>query len=332
MNIDYRITKLRCLAIVVVVFGHSIILYDPQWGLYSTTYVVTSLMWIKRVINAFQMPLFLFLSGFCFFYSIKKYGYRTKKSIVYGILRKAKRLLVPFSVIAIFWMIPIRCVCNYASWDNLNLIQILKRVFWGLDSGHLWFLPTLFIIFIIAYITLPHIDSKKKDSGILFISFIGLFMSSKIPAIFFMSNVGSSLYWFCLGFEVAKYEKTIKDIGNIAIKYIVLVLSFIVIFLTAWWADGIICELLKEIAVSAFLLAVYNCVSPLKCGKVCELISKESMGIYLLHSPLIYFTYEFYANGFPTVVVFVNFVIAGLIAVLLTYFLMNGRWKWIIGY
>ena len=27
---DYKITRLRCLAIVIVVFGHSIILYDLQ--------------------------------------------------------------------------------------------------------------------------------------------------------------------------------------------------------------------------------------------------------------------------------------------------------------
>ena len=63
---DYKITRLRCLAIVIVVLGHSIILYDPQWGLYQTSHTVDLLMWIKRIINAFQMPLFLFLSGYCF--------------------------------------------------------------------------------------------------------------------------------------------------------------------------------------------------------------------------------------------------------------------------
>lgn len=32
MKVDYRIMRLRCLAIIVVVLGHSIILYDPNWG------------------------------------------------------------------------------------------------------------------------------------------------------------------------------------------------------------------------------------------------------------------------------------------------------------
>ena len=73
-------------------------------------------------------------------------------------------------------------------------------------------------------------------------------------------------------------------------------------------------------------------MSSSKCSKVCELISKESMGIYLLHSPLIYFTYSYCSNDFPLVVVFINFVIDGSIAVLLTNFLMKGKGKWLIGY
>lgn len=56
------------------------------------------------------------------------------------------------------------------------------------------------------------------------------------------------------------------------------------------------------------------------------------MGIYLLHSPLIYFTYSYCSNEFPLVVVFINFVIDGSIAVLLTNFLMKGKGKWLIGY
>lgn len=78
MTADNRITRLRCWAIIVVVFGHSIILYDPNWGVYSSTYTVSSLMWIKHIINTFQMPLFLFLSGFCFYYSVKKHQYTNK--------------------------------------------------------------------------------------------------------------------------------------------------------------------------------------------------------------------------------------------------------------
>lgn len=101
MTADNRITRLRCWAIIVVVFGHSIILYDPNWGAYASTYTVSSLMWIKHIINTFQMPLFLFLSGFCFYYSVEKHQYTNRQSIINGIIGKMKRLLIPFVAVAL---------------------------------------------------------------------------------------------------------------------------------------------------------------------------------------------------------------------------------------
>lgn len=93
-----------------------------------------------------------------------------------------------------------------------------------------------------------------------------------------------------------------------------------------------VCKALQEIAVTLLMLAVYNCVSNRKCSNVCKIISDESMGIYLLHSPLVYFTYAYYANGVPAVVVFINFVICGFAAFLMTYIIMNSKVKALLGY
>ena len=228
---DNRITRLRCIAIAVVVFGHSIILYDPDWGLYSSTYSVPSLMWTKHFINTFQMPLFLFLSGLCFFYSVQKHQFTTRDSVIHGITGKVKRLLIPFVVVAIFWMIPIRQICKYAGWSNLNVFQICARVFLGIDSGHLWFLPTLFLIFIFSFAVLPRIKDKKEDTLVLFATFLGTLVASRIPEILFLSKVASSLYWFILGFECCKYKQKIEKIINTRLKYGVLGSSIVVLLL-----------------------------------------------------------------------------------------------------
>lgn len=228
---DYKIMRLRCLAIVIVVLGHSIILYDPQWGIYRTSYTVDSLMYMKRVINTFQMPLFLFLSGFCFFYSVKKHGYKGIKSWGIGLAGKMKRLLVPFSIIAVFWMIPIRKICNYGAWRNLNYFQILKQVFFGLDSGHLWFLPTLFGIFVFSFIVFPHVNNKKMDCLILLITFLVSLIAYKFPSFLFFNNIVSSLYWFCLGFEVCKYKHDIEKKIPLKINYSIILLSIFMIVL-----------------------------------------------------------------------------------------------------
>lgn len=52
-------------------------------------------------------------------------------------MKKAKRLLIPYVFVAVFWMYPIKRVVGYYS---QNIIQyIVKDVIWGKDIGHLWF-------------------------------------------------------------------------------------------------------------------------------------------------------------------------------------------------
>ena len=60
---DGRIVNLRALAILLVVFGHSIILYQNSWSLYSTVRAVPALDLVKRWIDLIQMPLFFSLDG-----------------------------------------------------------------------------------------------------------------------------------------------------------------------------------------------------------------------------------------------------------------------------
>lgn len=333
MNADNRITRLRCIAIGVVVFGHSIILYDSNWRVYASTYSAPALMWIKHIINTFQMPLFLFLSGFCFFYSVQKHQFMTRNSVIVGITGKVKRLLIPFAVVAIFWMIPIRRICKYVAWNDLNLFQICVRVFLGIDSGHLWFLPTLFLIFVFSFAVLPRMKKKTEDILILFVAFCGAIIAFKIPAILFLNNAASSLYWFILGFECCKYKLKVKEIINMRVKYAALVSSVVVVLLIIrGGASGLLVNAIEKLAITLLLVSGYYCTPTKKCGKLCSLISEASMGIYLLHSPLIYFTYAYYTNGMPVVVVFINFVVDGFVAVVLTELLRKSKVKWLIGY
>ena len=90
---NYKISNLRAIAILVVVFGHSIIIFDRSWNYYSALYSSPVLENIKHFINLFQMPLFVFISGYCFFYS----KVRLKKGSLGAFVKsKAKRLLIPF--------------------------------------------------------------------------------------------------------------------------------------------------------------------------------------------------------------------------------------------
>ena len=67
-----KIVNIRALAIIIVVLGHSIILYSKSWGFFESIYDVPILNYLKSFINIIQMPLFFSLSGFLFYYSINK--------------------------------------------------------------------------------------------------------------------------------------------------------------------------------------------------------------------------------------------------------------------
>lgn len=61
MEREYKIDNLRAIAILLVVLGHSIIIYDPNWGLISSEVECMPFMYLKKMINLVQMPLFFFI-------------------------------------------------------------------------------------------------------------------------------------------------------------------------------------------------------------------------------------------------------------------------------
>lgn len=68
------IVSIRAVAIMMVAFGHSIILYSSQWNLYSTSVQAPLLDHAKNVINMLQMPLFFSVSGFCLVFTLLRGG------------------------------------------------------------------------------------------------------------------------------------------------------------------------------------------------------------------------------------------------------------------
>ena len=136
---NYKIDILRVIAIILVVFGHSIILYSKDWGLYHSIYEVPVLDYLKRIINVVQMPLFFMLSG----YLLNK---EVKNKITLFLFKKTCRLLIPYILVGFFWLLPIRYLVGYSGYRGTFF---LKRYFTDIilarNNGHLWFLISLFI-------------------------------------------------------------------------------------------------------------------------------------------------------------------------------------------
>ncbi len=331
-KIDYRIVKMRAFAILAVMFGHSIILYNSSWNLYNTNIVSPVLDVTKDIINTFQMPLFLAISGYCFYLSLSKKNMWNLDGIFKGLKNKFSHLLLPFFFIALFYMIPMRKLCHYANWKGMNYFQIVLQVILGKDSGHLWFLPTLFYIFVLSYFVLSKVKDMKMDGLICAGAFLLMLVSSKVPVIIFVNNFASSLYWFLLGFYINKYIISKYTLATRRAYLLFVACCILLLCVVLFVKNSYIHLLLEKTVISILLFLSFVIIPNEKCNIATEQISDLSMGMYLLHSPLIYITFATIPNASPIYVICLNFIVFGIVSILFSYVIKNSKIRMLIGY
>jgi len=130
---DKNISVLRVFAMLMVVFYHCLCFYTPAWSKMSP---VESITIVARIINAIDMPMFIFLSSYLYGYL---YNFCNKYRNT-GILciDKVKRLLIPYTFWGIF-------LCGVMP-EKYSSIQLLNGI------SHLWFLWVLFMMFAVTFI------------------------------------------------------------------------------------------------------------------------------------------------------------------------------------
>lgn len=312
---------------MIVVFGHSIILYSSQWALYTTSIECLLLDNIKKVINIIQMPLFFSLSGFCFFYTVKR-----KK--LYEIIKdKFKRLLIPFLIFSVIWLLPIRYAINYPRYSGSSLLEVLfYKILLGYDNGHLWFLPTLFLCFLLAYICLEIVKKFAGGGGeYICIFFIGVILYCEqilFPIQGYIQFVGQYYIWFCVGLLISYCKNERLKIWDFfkQYKYIFLFCCVVSIVLALLKPNIIYLNISSFICVMTCYLIILD-----KRNKMCLLLSENSFGIYLIHSPLVYITFEFFGEYSPLWVIGINFILWGGISLIVSAYLRKTKLKWIMG-
>lgn len=317
-----KIVNLRFLAILLVVFAHSVIIYKSNWTYYNTVFKSYIFDFMDNFIYLFHMPLFFAISGFLFIKSCnQKYNFNTL------IKKKAKRILIPALIIGIFWVLPIRYLCNYTPYLENNIIyNLFVNIILGLDNGHLWYCYSLFLIFCISFFIEKIKISQVKIIVVLAISLLGYFIPS------WVGSGCSNLIWFYLGGYI---RKNINDkykkyyIINILLSTLCIGV-FAVVYCFGIEKYRIVIELIKYVFCFSFIPLLYGLVSNHTNSLISD-ISDNSFGIYLFHSPLIYFTFAFIPNINPFLVFLINFGFFGLIAYILSKTIKKTKMKFILG-
>ena len=136
-----QMVLLTLFAMTLVVIGHC----DMTSDFYK--------LWLFKWIYSFHMPLFFFISGFLFCYTMPTERFK-KTSIGFFLRKKAIRLLIPFlfinTIIFIIKSTLIRDASLMQHPVSLNLKSAIDATFFH-PIGFMWFLPALFSVFFISF-------------------------------------------------------------------------------------------------------------------------------------------------------------------------------------
>ncbi len=333
MSQSKRLTQLcniRSLAIILVVLGHSIILYSSDWNLYQTSISVSFLDRLKWIIDVLQMPLFFSLAGYLFVFTHQK-----KCGLLQLSKNKALRLLVPYVSIGILWLLPIRLLVGFPSYRGMSVTKFLWKLLTSEDVGNLWFLPALFLMFVLSELILSIAEKipgvRKIPAIFLCVTALGLYLEGYCIGFGYPPLLGAFNYliWFSLGYLLNTYSKLLKRTYDIPlIKWGLLLLN--VALYAYCCVVGSVRVLVSLLLRDLCVINAYGAMPRCTC-RIIEKVDRNSFGIYLFHSPLIYFTFSMIPNASPIIVIFINFVVFGVFAYELTGLIRKTKLKVLIG-
>lgn len=194
-------------------------------------------------------------------------------------------------------------------------------------NGHLWFLYTLFELFVI-FKFLHSIGLIGRGGVYRDFFIILLLICLNLCSAHFgpLTNVAKYALYFYFALLLNKYE-----LNRIPLN-ILYILSIVATSLLIMSSYGIISYYnIQFVIICLCLIILYRINLQSFRNSFVDCISNNSFGIYLLRSPLIYITYTFWKDINPVFVVILNFILFGTIALLLSILLKKTRLKFIIG-
>ena len=260
---------------------------------YSTMSKLISIM--VGFIYTFHMPLFMMLSGACFGLTIGKVNNGTTL-----IKNKSRRLLIPFLYTTLLLTLPLKYLGGYYN-DSTNVLQ---DMFFGqfllLGNSHLWFIVSLFWIFLLYYILYKKGFTDSKYSFILLVvaTLVGTYLVER--GIEFLGIVGAikHLLYFSIGFKGIKQTDAKNWGGQIMLIHSVF---YIFIFALYWKCVHGDCWIMKIVHYflvvvmgvygSIIMIQVSKKISSLKIitdNKIYKIFSRNSYDLYLFSDPFNY--------------------------------------------
>lgn len=302
---------LKTVAILLVVIGHTTILFD--------TAICSA---VTKGIYLFHMPLFMAMSG-------AVYGIGRSKGKYADFLpffkKKVLRLLLPYLFAGLCVLAP-----ALIGLGKMAAVDAYSGIALGNDCRHLWFLLSLFSIFMIAW-------ALEKFKVPTLLSFVGALLlvpicTSSMGETFYSFN--NTIYYlpsFLLGMLMQKYP--LKDAKTISAEVLLIFVAALVIKLQDFWYADALCSLVMSNAIVALLVSLARKVCPLQLQETnyYKQLSSYSFGIYLFHVPVIYAMVQLLGGINLHALVGLSIIVSIVLSILLTYIIRKIKLNILIG-
>lgn len=285
---------MRLIGTILVVVGHSAYLsittsgggvnyqLPPTVSSSYGSFLLNALRWLAGFAYTFHMPLFFFLSGAVL-------GLRPIPKFDSFLKGKIKRLLVPYFLYSWLFMLPVKYLGGF--YDKASLERAMQGVLTGVDSGHLWFLTSLFwcmVTFVIVYKIITRFT--KSLYALLLCSGIIYFAYSYLPFDILGLKQGLSyIHWFALGYvfenerAAGKFDNHIKVLGVLVCAIIIRAASVNYAILNSFYLIVVGCSIV--ICLSILFSKYLNGITETRVWKV---VIRNLFYVYIFHDPLEY--------------------------------------------
>lgn len=279
------IDTIKGIAIILMIMGHCIQYGSGQDWMMNDSFYDNFLF---KFIYSFHMPLFMLISGYLFYYSIKKY------SFFYNLQKRVMTLLVPI----VTWSFLYNAINAIIKGEAFISVPFIKQCIWY-AIGSFWFLWAVFYCSLVVMF----VNKFFKDSLLVYIAI--LLVTFIMPDSYNLYLYKFVYPFFVIGYMGNKYGFSVKEMAikkwsmilEIAVYSIVLVFYSrdIYIYNSHYRILGhsypmqmlfinlfrFIVGLWGSIIIIRIVCKTYK-IFPNVIGKVFALFGENSLGVYII--------------------------------------------------
>ena len=305
----FYIEILQVFGIVCVLLGHALRIYHENGWYFHKAQMFLPFDIVDKFIFSFHMPLFVFLSGYLFYLNKDKI-----ESAWYYILKRVKRLLVPFYFAGFLYVLPMVCFINPLD----KSVGFYYSSFLTLDyTWHLWFLFSLFVITL--FFVLYYFKFNKLNKYVLLAFLIGINLFAVTGPSSCLARIPKFAIFFYLGCLFVEHRDFIE---NQLAKFLWLILLLFVgaeVGLYQFYNNSLVALVCAVLGIVIFYLVALKLADKMKAGnKVISFLSMNLLTLYIIHEPIMALVLKYFDWGkesVPIIVSSVMFVVALIVCV-----------------